>query len=65
MQKTSFLTGQGCGENCDRCDCPHCGGEVMSKLIHGRHKKDYRRFQRRQDKSLLRQVHAIYNWRTL
>ena len=65
MTRTKLLGEHGCGGDCRSCCCSHCGGELFSKLIRGRHKREHRRYQRRQDKSILRHVQSFYNWRTI
>jgi len=66
MQNTNVMRGHGCCDgDCTGCDCQDCGGAELARLIQRRNKKAYRRYQRRQDRSLLRQVHAMYNWRLI
>jgi hypothetical protein len=63
MQKTNVMSGQGCDGDCSRCSCGVCGEEPLSRLIRGRHKREYRRYQRRQERGILRQVTAFYRGR--
>lgn len=63
MQNTNVMSGQGCDGDCSRCGCGDCGGESLSRLIRGRRKREYRRYFRRQEKGILRQVTAFYRGR--
>jgi len=65
MKQTNVMDGQGCDGDCRSCGCGSCGGELFAKLIGGRHKRDHRRFQRRKDRSLMKQVVTQFNWRNL
>jgi len=72
MEKTNLMSGrESCGRetcdgNCGVCRCGNCGGEMFAKLIQGRLKKAHRRFERRQDRSMMRQIATQYNnWRNL
>ena len=64
MQKSCVTGGQSnCSGDCRECGCTNCGGELLIKMIRGRTKRAHRRYQRRFDRSVLRQVSSLYRWR--
>jgi hypothetical protein len=58
MQKDGSIVGRHCwSSDCVGKDCANCGGKKrFAKLIRGRFKVDHRRYQRRQDRTELRQM---------
>jgi hypothetical protein len=54
----------GCNGDCGTCGCPNCG-EQFAKLIMGRTKRNHRRWTRRQERGLMREILSIYNGRSM